>query len=597
MDHDQIEHLRRHPAWSLLRANTVALVVGFLTSEFIDHNAGNVHPRPVAWSWSRSSSWGSDRRVEPVAVTHPSVDSSPLAELPSMLAAVDIGTNSVHMVVARVSGRTRFEVVTRHKEVVRLGSGADDMRQLTPDAIERGIAALTRCRQLADSFDAELTAVATSAVREADNAAEFLRRAWVEAGVRVDVIGGLEEARLIHLGVLQALAVFDKAVMLCDVGGGSTELLHAEGDTVLASRSFKLGSIRMTERFFPEGVITAAAIKEARRHVRGTIALYRRETKVLPIDCFVVTSGTAECLMRMALLRDGGDLPTTMNGAVVPRATFTAAVADVLAAKLPEERAALAGMDRDRADIIAGGAVVLDEVMAAYGVTEVTFADAALREGVLLDTLQRLTGDDLSHLSQLRRQSVLHLLELCYDDPEHAVHVARLAGILFDGLRRTLGLRRKAGEILEAAALLANVGLFISHSRHHQHSYYVIRNSEHLTGFTDHEIELIAQVARYHRKSAPTDRHPAFAALDEDDRALVTALAALLRIAIGLDRGHAGRVGQVEVSVDDEAISLTVVPVAPGEDLDVEAHSAGERTALLETASGRRVDVVVGISN
>lgn len=510
-----------------------------------------------------------------------------------MLAAVDIGTNSVHMVVARVSGRSRFEVVTRHKEVVRLGSGADDMRRLTPDAIERGIAALTRCRQLADSFDAELTAVATSAVREADNAAEFLRRAWVEAGVRVDVIGGLEEARLIHLGVLQSLAVYDQRVLLCDVGGGSTELLHAEGDSVLASRSFKLGAIRVTERFFPDGVIAGSAIKESRRHVRGSIALYRRETKPLPLDRFVVTSGTAECLVRMALLRDGGDAPTTMNGAVVPRETLSAVVAGVLAAKDPQARAELPGMDRDRADIIAGGAVVLDEVMAAFGVTEVTFADSALREGVLLDTLQRLTGDDLSHLSELRRRSVLHLLELCYDDPDHALHVADLAGRLFAGLRRALGLKRKAGEILEAAALLANVGLFVSHSRHHQHSYYVIRNSEHLTGFTDHEIELIAQVARYHRKSAPTTAHAPFAALEEADRQLVTALAAILRVAIGLDRGHAGKVGDVSVDVGDGMIEVVVVPDEVGDDLDVEIHAVGERTALLEVVSGRRVEVGV----
>lgn len=509
-----------------------------------------------------------------------------------MLAAVDIGTNSVHMVVARVSGRDRFEVVTRHKEVVRLGSGADDMRKLTPEAMDRGIEALTRCRQLADSFDATLTAVATSAVREADNAAKFLQRAWVDAGVRVEVIGGLEEARLIHLGVLQSLAVYDKRVMLCDVGGGSTELLHAEGDSVLASRSFKIGAIRMTERFFPDGVISGSSVRKARRYVRDAIALYRRETSMLPPERFVLTSGTAECLVRMAVLRSGGGEPTTMNGAAVSAEALAAVIDDVLAAKDPEARAGLAGMDGSRADIIAGGAVVIDEVVNAFGITEVTFADSALREGVLLDTLHRLTGDDLSHLSQLRRRSVLHLLEICDDDPEHALHVAHLAGILFDGLRKSLGLRRKAGEILEAAALLANVGLFISHSRHHQHSYYVIRNTEHLTGFTDHEIELIAQVARYHRKSAPTDAHEPFAGLDDEDRQLVTALAAILRVAIGLDRGHAGKVGDVSVDVGDDMIEVVVAPTAVGDDLDVEIHAAGERTALLEAVSGRRVELV-----
>ncbi|MEX2659985.1 MAG: hypothetical protein WD232_09820, partial [Acidimicrobiales bacterium] len=169
------------------------------------------------------------------------------------LAAIDVGTNSVHLLVARPTRHHRFEVLASEKEVVRLGSSASDMKEMAPDAIDRGIAALTRFRQLATTWDADVVAVATSAVREAANASTFLERARSEAGVELDVISGTEEARLIHLGVLQAVPVFDRQLVLIDIGGGSTEVLVGHGESVLVGRSVKLGAIRLTERFFPGG--------------------------------------------------------------------------------------------------------------------------------------------------------------------------------------------------------------------------------------------------------------------------------------------------------------------------------------------------------
>ena len=181
---------------------------------------------------------------------------------------------------------------------------------------------------------------------------------------------------------------------------------------------------------------------------------------------------------------------------------------------------------------------------------------------------------------------------MCDDDTAHAVKVAELAESLFDGLRGILGVRAEAGDLLDAVALLANVGLFVSHSRHHQHSYYVIRNSEHLAGFTDHEIELIAQIARYHRKSAPTDRHPAFADLSQTDQHLVRALAGILRVAIGLDRGHAGRVGSVAVEVDDGGVTVEIVPAEDAGDAELEVHAAAARTGLIESVLGLSMTVM-----
>ncbi len=501
---------------------------------------------------------------------------------PGAIAAIDIGTNSIHMVVARVASAERFEVLTRHKEMVRLGSGEGDMKHLQTDAIDRGVAALRRCEEIARGFDAEVWAVATSAVREASNAAEFLRRSEDEAGVSVNVISGVEEARLIQLGVLQSLPVFDQQMVLIDVGGGSTEILFGRGADVRYARSLKLGSLRMTRRFFPDGVVEGNAVQRCRKSIRARLAPAVHEAVGLGHDVAVASSGTAEALAAMAIAGEGGEVPSDMNAQVLTRKALAKVIDDLAGAATTDERKSLPGIDGARADILLGGALVLEQTCDAFGIDELTISDYALREGVLLDALARRLGVGLHHLSDLRRASVTHLLEACDDDPGHALQVARLALQLHDLLGDRLELGDDDRELLEAAALLSNVGLFISHSAHHKHSYYVIRNSEHLTGFTDNEKEMIAQVARYHRKSAPSeDKHPLFAALATEDRRRVRAMAALLRVAIALDRNHDGGVQFVTTLDRDGRQVLRLHPVDE-RDLDLECFTAADRSGLLE---------------
>jgi exopolyphosphatase / guanosine-5'-triphosphate,3'-diphosphate pyrophosphatase len=283
--------------------------------------------------------------------------------------------------------------------------------------------------------------------------------------------------------------------------------------------------------------------------------------------------------------------PRTYNNFRISRDEIKATTRRLVKAKTVEDRTAVAGLDPKRADIILGGALILDEVVRELGVDELVFSDYALREGVLLDTWQRAHGASLHHLSDLRRRSVLHLVDLMDEDPDHSGQVARLALQVFDGTCVDHGLGDDSREVLEAAALLCNVGLFVSHSGHHKHSYYVIRNSEQMTGFTDREIELIAQVARYHRKSAPKESHPEFAALGADDKRRVRVLAGILRIAVGLDRDHGGRVEKVRCSTDGEHLVIAVVP-RPEADVSLELHAANQRTDLLERALDVEIEIV-----
>jgi exopolyphosphatase/guanosine-5'-triphosphate,3'-diphosphate pyrophosphatase len=505
------------------------------------------------------------------------------------LAAIDIGTNSIHLVVARFGEGTNFEVIAREKEMVRLGSSSGDMKELDPDAIDRGIAALERFRKIAEISDAKIYAVATSAVREAENAGVFLDRARREAGIDIQIISGVEEARLIHLGVLQAVPVFDRRLVLVDIGGGSTEVLVGERGEALTAFSLKLGAIRLTRRFFRTDLLHPGAVDACRRYVRAMLARVRREVAACGFDVAVGSSGTIETIAGMVHAGRGeAEPPRTFNNFAFTRREVRDVVRSLVDAATVDERRRLPGVDPSRADILLAGALILEQTMKELDIGEMVMSDYALREGVLLDALARERGAALHHLQDLRRRSVVHLMELTDEDPAHSRRVAALALELFDALGPWHRQSEHARELLEAAALLANVGLFVSHSAHHKHSYYVIRNSDQLTGFTDHEIELIAVVARYHRKSAPKAKHPEFARLEPGDQQLVRTLAGLLRVAIALDRTHAGLVESVRVREADADLVVEVIG-APGADLALELFTAVERRGLLEEVLERNI--------
>jgi len=529
------------------------------------------------------------RSVGVVTLT-PGLGEAATVEPGAPLAAIDIGTNSIHLVVARVAANDRFEVVAREREMVRLGSGPGDMKLLGVEAMDRGIEALTHMRRIAEAEGAAIRAVATSAVREAENHDAFVRRARDEAGVDVEVISGIEEARLIHLGVLQAVPVFDSRMMLVDIGGGSTELLIGERGEVLAARSLKLGAIRLTARFFGGDRVHPAAVGACRQFVRSSLAPFVPEVHELGFDVLVGSSGTIMAIAEMVAALREDQTPITFNNFELTRRELDEVVNGLLRVDTVDQRRSLPGLDPRRADIILGGAIILEQVMHVYEADRLVVSENALREGVLLDTVQRSRGGTLHHLRDLSRASVLHLMEICDERPDHSREVARLACELFDATMKVHGLDEAAREYLEAAALLANVGLFISHTKHHLHSYYVIRNSEHLTGFTDREIEIIAQVARYHRKSPPKPEHEAFARLWPDDQQLVRSLAALLRVAIGLDRSYERRVATVRARDDGDRLIIELVPAGSG-DIALEHYAADARKGLLEEVLGRRITI------
>jgi len=510
------------------------------------------------------------------------------------LAAIDIGTNSFHLVVAEVDVDTgRFKILGKEKEVVRLGSGSTDMKYLSEPAMNRGIEVLKRFRIVADAFQADVRAIATSAVREAINKQDFVRRVKMVTGIRIEIVSGFEEARLIYLGVLQALPVFQKKSLLVDIGGGSTEFLIGEKRAIHFSNSLKLGAVRLTDRFFKAGVLRGKTIEECRKYVRGFLVPIVRDVKNQQFDVCIGTSGTINNLANIIRTNRGEAMELPLNNVSFSRTELLGAVKNILSLSTPVERMEIEGMDPDRADIIAAGAIILEQIISALKIKTLTVSEYSLREGILLDSIEKMhTKKPSMYLHNLRLSSVLHLAAIYHYEKKHAHHVNNLALQLFDQTTHLHKLNGQAREYLEAAAILHEVGSFVSHTQHHRHSYYLIRNAE-LFGYTENEKEIIANVARYHRKSHPKLKHEGYNLLSKEDQVLVSKLAALLRIADGLDRSHASRIQQLKVRKVNRKLRVRIYStskIIP----DLELWGANRKKQLFEIAYRKKIEFVFG---
>lgn len=466
------------------------------------------------------------------------------------LAAIDIGTNSFHLIIVEVDTNTgKFNILGREKENVRLGSGSTDMKYLQEDAMARGIEALKRFKGLADSAGAPVRAIATSAVREANNQRDFIRQVKEQTGIKIEIASGVEEARYIYLGVLQALPVFNKQVLLIDIGGGSTEFLIGHERNISYDNSLKLGAIRLTQRFFADKEIDSKAIKACRRFISGHMSGVTRESSKYTFETAVGSSGTITNLANIIYTKRGGDiddkLGTRLNNFTFTKDELYEVVDEILEAKTVKQRLKIPGLDPARADIIAAGALITEQIFKELKIKEMTISEYALREGIIFDTIEKKyilkQGD---HLSDLRYRSVMHTAENFRIDTQHAMQVTELALKIFDCTEKLHKLGINEREYLEAAAILHEAGTFVSHSKHHMHSYYLIRNTE-MLGFNENEKEIIANIARYHRKSHPKQKHTDFSKLTPDDQLIVKKLAGILRIADGLDRSHTSSIKDI----------------------------------------------------
>jgi exopolyphosphatase/guanosine-5'-triphosphate,3'-diphosphate pyrophosphatase len=453
------------------------------------------------------------------------------------IAAIDIGTNSIHMIIVRIGSDLSFEVIDREKDMVRLGASGLEGGELSPAAMAVGLQTLAKFRRLAESHGVdEVIAAATSAVRESSNGGDFIAEVHRATGIRVRVISGTEEARLIHLAAAYATGIGARTGVVIDIGGGSVEITAGTSARMQVGRSFKLGVIRLTEKFVTTDPLAARderrMIKAIRKDTRGFLTQLRRKG----FDRVIGTSGTIQMLGQLAAGRvQPGDI---RNLRVSARALQR--VRQALTQRTLDDRLKMPGLDPRRADLAVAGAVLLDTLLAELRAPHLSLCDFALREGLVLDYARRNRAQiqRADRYPDVRRRSVISLAERCQYIAPHAQQVARLSLQLFDQLRDEHGLGAQAREWLEYAAYLHDIGVHISYERHHKHSYYLIKNGD-LRGFEPSEIEIIALVARYHRQNLPKKSHDGFRTLDRTARRTVKLLAALLRLSEGLERSHA----------------------------------------------------------
>jgi exopolyphosphatase/guanosine-5'-triphosphate,3'-diphosphate pyrophosphatase len=511
------------------------------------------------------------------------------------LAAIDLGTNSFHLVITDTKPNGSFQVIESDKEMVRLGETGRDMKSLTPEAMDRGIAALRRFRAIIASRKATvIKAVATSAIREAENREQFIRRARLEAGFEIEVISGFEEGRLIYLGSLQALPNFSKKILLIDIGGGSAEYVIGERGEVKYVNSLKLGAIRVSHQYNLLGRPRSIDILNCRKHISGELGMTLRAIKSQGFKIAVGTSGTIQSIAAIiALGRPYNERVQSdrLNSFKFFRSEVQLVVERLIASPTIEARARIPGLDAKRADIILGGALVLLESMRVLGIESMIVSNFALREGVIYDQIHthlRKGQQDVTRLHDIRERSVRHLGERTNYERTHADQVAKLAVLLFDRTQRLHKLNSEARSYLYYAALLHDIGYYISHSEHHKHSYYMISNAE-LLGFTNEEIEIIANVARYHRKSHPKLKHEGFVKLATDEhRELVRRLSAILRVADGLDRGHIAAVSSFSLTSSRAGLNLALMGnKETPRGLTLEIWGAERKKLLFEEVFGR----------
>ncbi len=455
------------------------------------------------------------------------------------IATIDIGTNSVHMIVVRVRPDLSFEVIDREKAMVRLGAGGLDGRALTTDAMGAALQALSKFKRLAESHQVDhIVAAATSATREARNGGEFLARILRETGIRPRVIAGPEEARLIHQAAVYGADVGAARAVVIDVGGGSVEITLGTAASIQLARSFKIGVIRLTEHFVTSDPLVERDQRKLSKFILGEIDRHCEQIAAAGFDRVIGTSGTILSLGAVAATLARGAPPPELRNLRVPAKHLHRLRKDVVARDL-EQRLARPGLDPRRADLIVAGAVLLDTILRRLGADELTLCDLALREGLVLDFIRR-NRRQIAHSDQIpdvRRRSAVELAERCHYHAEHARQVGRLALAIFDQTRAIHGLTDREREWLEYSALLHDVGAHISFARHHRHSYYLIKNGD-LRGFQPDEIEVIALVSRYHRRGTPKKAHGEYAQLPAPLRRTVRALASILRVAESLERSH-----------------------------------------------------------
>lgn len=496
------------------------------------------------------------------------------------LAAIDIGSNSLKLVIIEAAASDSFTVILQDRERVRLGHETLRNKFLSDEAINLSATAIAKFRSIAESRAADsIIAVATASVREAKNAADFVREIEARTGVRVEVLSSVEEARLIGIAAAQFFAAKNQTLLNIDIGGGSTELSLMKNGEPHKLFSMKLGAVGLTEKFIFSNPPKAKELENLQAEI---VFALERPLRKMKNQTWQIATGTSGTIMNLATLLN---FQTGETANAKPEIQFKKLVAlnKMMSRISLEERAKLPAISPQRAEVIVAGGQILEGVMRAFNIERLQPCGYALREGVIIDYLREIESESMPPVPDVEDKKLRDVFAVGrrfgYEE-KHALQVADLAEKIFDALEPIYKLGRHNRTLLAAAALLHDVGYHISHESHHKHSFYLIKNSE-MTGFSESEKTMIALVARYHRGSLPKEKHLEFMQLIEQDRLTVARLGAILRLAEALDRGHENHIQNVKFKRDKNILTLKLVSQ---QDCKIERQAVELKKDLFELA-------------
>ena len=510
------------------------------------------------------------------------------------VAAIDVGTNSIRLIVAESKLQGGYRVIDDEKIVSRLGTGLAETGSINQEVLDRAVESIGRLKTIAQGYDVtSLRVIATCAVREALNGPEMVRRVKEEFGVEMEVISAEDEARYAYQSVAGAFELSHINAAIVDVGGGSTEIVLCYDGVIEQVYSLPLGAVRLTEMFGSCEGPDDHAYKQMRRYINRLLKREIPRPDSAPQLIFG-TGGTFTNMASMSMHRGATPaqtdvLPFAVRGYELQRDEVKHMLHQLRSCSV-RERASVAGLNPDRADIIVAGMAIIDRVMKRLGANRVRVHDRGIRDGVLSVMIEDLRTERSEREVVDQVRSSRAFARACRYEKEHSEHVARLSLDIFDGLA-TAGRRVSSGDfefsplnrkLLESAALLHDIGYLINYSRHHKHSYHLIVHSD-MPGFTNRELEIVANVARYHRRAEPKSKHPNFMKLRAEDRQIVRHLAGILRLADGLDRSHTQnvRVTGIELRKSDVTFVLCAT-----EDASVNVWGAERKSTLFRRVFG-----------
>ncbi len=468
-----------------------------------------------------------------------------LQEPGALVGAIDVGSNAMRLGIAAQDDEGAPRLIQRYREPVRLGHDAFTTGVLSPQTMDEAVEAFRQFRRILDQHHVEnYRATATSAMRDAANGRELIARIGEETGIELNLISGEEEARLVHYSICRRVDLSNQFTLLIDMGGGSVEVTLCDDGEVVSAQSFKIGTVRLLEMLGQGGdfnTLLSEYLDGTRKKLREQIG--RRKT-----DQCVATGGNASAIGELACQLLGTESADRITLQQLER------LIDKLAGLSFEERIRDLGLRPDRADVILPAAMVFHEIMALAGAKTMVMPEASLLDGVMLDMV-----DSEQRTFKSQRRNLLawarSLKKKYHVDRKYGKHVAHLALALFDQMQDLHQLSHRNRLLLELAAHVHEIGMYVRVGGHHRHAAYLISVAP-LLGLSSEEKALLAQVVRYQRKGAPSDAHEAFSVLEPQDKQAVWQLSALLRLAIALNKERRNRVDDVEVEMDASNITL-----------------------------------------